>query len=49
MGGHGTYGRPRAPELDSAHLPAPRPLYIGQCMLIGECPKLLIFRLFSGT
>ena len=28
---------------------APRPLYIGQWMLIDECLKLLVFRLFSGT
>ena len=35
------------PELDSAHLPAPLPLYIGQRTLIDECPLYVFFTLFG--
>ena len=31
---------------DSAHLPAPLPLYIGQRTLIDECPPYVFFTLF---
>ena len=39
----------RAPELTSGHLPVPPPLYIGLWKLIGDCPKWVLIRLFSGT
>ena len=43
----GLQGRTRAPELDSAHLPAPRPLYICQWTLKDECPLSVFFTLFG--
>ena len=43
----GLSGRPRAPELDSAHLPAPRPLYICPWTLKDECPLCVFFTLLG--
>ena len=37
----------RAPELDSAHLPAPLPLYIGQRTPSDECPHYVFLTLFG--
>ena len=43
----GLQGRARAPELDSAHLPAPLPLYIDRWTLIAECRMYMFFTVFG--
>ena len=43
----GLYGRTRALELDSAHLPAPLPLYIDEWTLIDECRIYMFFTLLG--